>query len=487
MNVPRIVLLAVVLISLVVLCAGNPARNVDGPDGFTRVVYWEKWSGYEAQAAQAVVDAFNESVGAEQKIFVEYVPVANVDVKAQVAIIGGDPPDLVGLWQRNIAGFVAANAIASLEDIDDTQSIESLVLNPLLQACKYHDQLFAVPSTPATIALYWNRGLFAEHAAELRDAGLDPTRAPRSLAELKSASQVLSKRGPNGKLQRIGYLPGTAGSFDWYWHTWPIWWGGTWTDASTGRLDVAQEDIIEAHRWVQQYTKEYGYEDVLAFESSLGEFGAPDNPFLAEKLAMVRQGPWMAHLLRRFRPDLDVGVAPFPTRSGEPIGFFEMDVLAIPRGAKNPQAAWTFIRWLYDADPLTIKEYREMSPWLSDAKFDESEVNHAEGALRLTPIEWLCWLQGKNSPLATLSDAFVATHPNHGITTHEFLLRQAPTATLPLLPNWSELLSEYRATYGQVWISDCDIAAAFRACQKEIDSLTAKCIARYHRWGVSYP
>ncbi|GJM24428.1 MAG: hypothetical protein DHS20C16_08430 [Phycisphaerae bacterium] len=484
MNAPRVVLLAAVLIFLAVLCTSKPTRNVNCPVGFTHVVYWEKWSGYEAHAARAVVDAFNKTIGFEKKIFVEYVPVANVDVKAQVAIIGGDPPDILGLWQRNVTGFAAADALTPLDEIDDTATVKSLALEPLVTACNYHDRLFAVPSTPATIALYWNRGVFKEHTKSMRDAGLDPTQAPNTLAGFKKVCEILSTRSDGGKIQKMGYLPGTAGSFDWYWHTWPIWWGGTWIEFSTGNLDVAQRDVVESHEWVQDYTRGYGFDDVLEFESSLGEFGAPDNPFLSEKLAMVRQGPWMAHLIRRYRPDLDFGVAPFPTRSGNPIGFFEMDVLAIPRGAKNPKAAWTFVNWLYQAKPLTIDAYRDMSPWLGDS---DSQADSAEKSLQLKPVEWLCWLHGKNSPLATLSDAFVATHPNSGIDVHEFLLRESKTATVPALPNWSELLSEYRATYGQVWISDCDIPKKFQQCQEEIDSLTQNYIARCRRWGIAYP
>lgn len=487
MNTLRKLLLASVLLGLAGLCLNAPPREVSVPSGFTHVVYWEKWSGYEAQAARALVATFNQTVGKDQKIFVEYVPVANVDVKAQIAIVGGDPPDVVGLWQRNVSGFAAANALVPLDEIGDTGPVEAIALGKLWEACKYHGAQFAVPSTPATIALYWNRDLFAERARELIDAGLDPNQAPRTLAELKSASAILSAQDDTGRLQRMGYLPGTAGSFDWYWHTWPIWWGVSWTDASTQRFDVAKPGIVESHQWVQSYTRDYGFKNVLDFESKLGAFGAPDNPFLTGEVAMVRQGPWMAHLLRRFQPDMNVGVAPFPTRDGKPIGFLEMDVLAIPRGSRNPQAAWTFVSWLYLGDPMTIGSYRDLAPWLDDASLKDALGDSNDTELQLKPIEWLCWLHGKNSPLTSLSDVFVKAHPNKGIDVHEFLARDSQTATLPPIPNWSELLSEYRATYGEVWISECDVQARFEDCQREIESLTKACVARYRRWGVSYP
>ena len=46
-----------------------------------------------------------------------------------------------------------------------------------------------LPTTPATIALHWNKKMF-------RDAGLDPNRPPRSIAELDELCIVLLSRGP---------------------------------------------------------------------------------------------------------------------------------------------------------------------------------------------------------------------------------------------------------------------------------------------------
>jgi ABC-type glycerol-3-phosphate transport system substrate-binding protein len=68
-------------------------------DGRVHITYWEKWSGFEAEAMQRTVDQFNRS---QNKIVVEYLPLSNVDRKTLIATAGGDPPDVVGLWAFNV-------------------------------------------------------------------------------------------------------------------------------------------------------------------------------------------------------------------------------------------------------------------------------------------------------------------------------------------------------------------------------------------------
>ncbi len=68
-------------------------RNV--PLGRVEISYWEKWPGIEGLALQAVVDRFNAT---QDKIWVHLTAVGDIAAKAMVAIGGGDPPDIVGLY-----------------------------------------------------------------------------------------------------------------------------------------------------------------------------------------------------------------------------------------------------------------------------------------------------------------------------------------------------------------------------------------------------
>ena len=85
----------------------QPRAAKDIPPGRIVLNYWEKWTGVEGQAVQRIVDQFNRS---QDRIWVNRVPVSDIVVKSMVAIGGGDPPDLIGLFNFNIPLFAEAGA-----------------------------------------------------------------------------------------------------------------------------------------------------------------------------------------------------------------------------------------------------------------------------------------------------------------------------------------------------------------------------------------
>ena len=76
------------------------------------IAYWEKWESFERDACQAMVDAFNKS---QDEIYVHYVNTSQVDRKAMLAIMGGDPPEVIGLWANNVPHFAEAGALLCLD------------------------------------------------------------------------------------------------------------------------------------------------------------------------------------------------------------------------------------------------------------------------------------------------------------------------------------------------------------------------------------
>src|SRR5437016_372057 len=61
------------------------------PADRVHVVYWEKWTGFEKDAIQTVVDDYNRS---QDRIFVDLVSVSVIRQKTLLATAGGNPPDL---------------------------------------------------------------------------------------------------------------------------------------------------------------------------------------------------------------------------------------------------------------------------------------------------------------------------------------------------------------------------------------------------------
>ncbi|MCB9850616.1 MAG: extracellular solute-binding protein [Phycisphaerales bacterium] len=478
------------------LCVGAGALIIWGPRGGppidpdrVHVTYWEKWTDFEGAAMHALVDRFNATTGAERGIYVEYVATTNVDMKTMVATAGGDPPDLAGLWQRNVHSFAASDALTSLDERARSAGLrDGALLDIYEHACEYHGELFALPLTPSTIALYYNKDALAEFADALRDAGLDPERAPRTIAELDAYADIIQRSDARGDLELLAYLPGTAGSFAWFWQTWPIWFGGRLYDASQKRMLVDQPAFIDAYTWVSKYAERFDRRRVARFEAGLGNFASPDNPFISGHLAMVRQGPWFANTIRQFAPDIHYGVAPFPTIDGVPRAYYEEDVITVPRGARHPDEAWSFIEWLYTAPPQHYSPpdgSTGMGYEYYESRADGKTVRKPMPPLR--PIEWLCWMHCKNNPLRNPDPAFVETHPNPAIEVHEALARAEHADTVPPLPNWAEIENEFVAAYADIWAAGPPVRERLRECQRRIDILTKLTETRLARHAVAYP
>src|SRR5262245_46273958 len=181
-------------------------------DGRVVITYWEKWAGDDASAMQRIVDDFNATVGTQEGIYVQYLAMADIDQKTLVATAAGVPPDIAGVWNTQVAQFAEIGALEPLDQLAEQHGIAATYYKPVLwEGCRYRGRLWALVSACGSQALHYNKRLFAEKAAALRQAGLDPGRPPRTLNELDRYAAVLDEYEtlPNGfrRLKRSGFLP----------------------------------------------------------------------------------------------------------------------------------------------------------------------------------------------------------------------------------------------------------------------------------------
>jgi len=485
----KLALAAVLLLPALALVAFGPRTSRPVPPDRVVVTYWEKWTDFEGEAMKRLCALFNETAGAAQGIYVDYVVTTQIDLKTLVATSGGDAPDLAGLWPQNISSFAAKNALQPLDERAAAAGIDGTRILPVYyEQCRYHERLYAVPLTPWSLALYYNRGLLRQYAAELSAAGYSADAPPRTLDELLGYCRVLQRRGPDGAYQMLGFIPSVPEMVGWYWNTWGLWAGGTFTDPETGLARVDTPEFIRGYEWVRDFLRTFGQRDVLRFESSLANFNSPDNPFMRGKLAMMQQGPWFANMIRQYGPEIDYGVAPFPTADGREISYCGQDVLVIPTGARHPDQAWAFIAWLYTSPPVVVPS------GLAEPQFgyEYCLVAGEHGPERrpmppLRPIEWICWNHYKNGPLREPSAAFLDTHPNPGVAIHERLARGPLARTDPPLPNWFALLAEFMAAYRDIWAGAPDVRGRLEECQRRMDVLVDVARREQIRYGDRYP
>lgn len=377
--------------------------------------YWEKWTRHEGDAMEKVIAAFNAS---QDRIHVRYVVTSDIGQKSLIAIGSGNPPDLIGLYSFNIPFYAEAGAIIPIDELAPKFGVTlDRYAAGVRQVMQHKGRWWATVNTAGSIALYYNRELF-------RKVGLDPDRPPSTIAELDEAHRKLAKIGDDGrKLERVGFL-----------HREPGWWSWLWAyhfggaiyspEGGTGGGGVsltASDANIRAMEWMQSYARDLGVDRVKSFQEGFGNYFTPENPFLTGKVGMIVQGPWVANLVQAFKPDLDYGVAPFPTVSGsaadQPVGLIDTDVLVIPRNARHPEASMEFIAWT---------QRQDMSELLATAH---------------------C----KPSPLAVASDEFLSRHPNRGIRVHYAIFGSNRAYIAPKTPTWQQFKDEFDSAVQRVW------------------------------------
>jgi ABC-type glycerol-3-phosphate transport system substrate-binding protein len=434
---------------MAVLLLASGCRGERADDGKIHVTYWEKWVSFEGVAMQQVVDAFNRS---QDRIVVDYYPVSQVDQKTLVATAGGDPPDVAGIWVQNIATFADAEALQPLDGFirADGLTTEAWLARyyPIYaHICSYRGHVYAGISTPAIIALHWNKTLF-------REAGLDPDRPPRTLAEFDDYARRLTKHDPKtGALTQLGFLPQEPAVW-WPW-VYARWFGGGLFD---GKNITAGTDprTLEAMQWAAGFTKENGLDAVRTFATGfLGQASNPQSAFLNGKVAMVFQGVWFNNYIHQYKPGLDYGVGNWPEAipGVRDFAMAESDVLVIPRGAKHPEAAWEFIKYANTNNP------------------------HARSLAELKGIELTCYLQAKNSPLRVWSPFFAEHHPHPHIDVFRRLSASPHAVCVPRLGVWQEYNREFIAAFQKI----CTLAATPRDALAYCQARMTGSWARYRR------
>lgn len=373
------------------------------------ISYWEKWTNFEGDAMRAAVDEFNRR---QDKIWVDYLSISGVNTKTLMATAAGIPPDVAGIWDSDVAPFADARAIRILDEDCALAGIKKENYIPAYWAvCDYAGHVYAMPTTPASTALHWNRRIFKE-------AGLDPDRPPKTIEELSAFSDKITKKGADGKLTVAGFFPAEPG-----------WWNWGWGCVFGGRLWDGKDKItsncpenVRALVWVQSFSKKYGPTELHTFRSGFGNFSSPQNAFMSEKVATVLQGVWMSNFIGQYAPKLDWSAAPFPFPADRPdlanMTFTGLDVLVIPSGAKHPKEAFEFI------------------------KFIQSQ----EG------MELLCMGQKKHTPLIEVSDKFLNTHPNRYIRLFVDLAKGKNAVSAPQIGIWTEYQAELNDAFEQVYL-----------------------------------
>ncbi len=342
--------------SVLVLVAVWSAGAAVAQDQTTKLVVWGLQLGPNDKGLDDVVRRFEEKHPTVRVQMLGMGAGRMNPQKMMTAIVGGVPPDVVFQDRFAVPDWAHLGAFEPLDDLlardADAPKREQYYAAPWNE-CTYGGKVYGIPWMSDTRILYWNREVFQSKARELRAAGLDPNRAPRTWSEILAYSKVLTEFDENGVLKRAGFLPNFGNS---WLYLYAFQNEASFMSADGRECTLNTPEAREALQFMKDgYDIVGGYEMAEKFRTSMR--GNESDPFFTGQIAMKIDGDWIMSGFTRYAPRMDFGVAPPPVPDDRfyKRGRFK-DVedqfitwaggfcFAIPKGARNRELAWEFIK-----------------------------------------------------------------------------------------------------------------------------------------------
>ncbi len=325
----------------------------------TELVVWGMGEGENMMGIYAAIDEF-EKQHPGVKVKISSAGRNLNPQKLMTAIVGGVAPDVIHQDRFTISGWASRDAFTNLDPYiaRDRNKPFGVRKEDFYPACwneaTYNGHVYAIPFGADDRALYYNKNI-------LREAGFVDARGqvipPKTWEDLLRYCDKINRKDKFGHFVRLGFSP-IYGPASFYLYAWQN--GGHFISAD-GRTCTMDEPAIVAALdwWVKFYDHFGGRESIPAYETMFVQ-GAFD-PFFSGKLAMKIDGNWKLQDIATANLDFDFGVVPVPVPKGKPYitwsGGFSF---AIPKGARHPELAWEFIKWMTSPKAWDIRSYVQM-------------------------------------------------------------------------------------------------------------------------------
>lgn len=313
-------------------CAGSgntpaPAESIpaDGVDDGSTLTLWTR-APMEAQA-NLLVDAYNASH--ENQVELTVVPNDDYVAKVGAAAGSGGLPDLFAADIVYVPNWVQQGLFADITEQIDGLDYKDSINKGHLNAGTYEGAEHVLPFVLDLSMLMWNKDLFAE-------AGLDPEKAPETLAEFADAAkaiQDLDKDGVSGT--STGLNCGGCLVFTWF--------PSIWASGDPVMNPEGTEALLASETAKEVYST---WQDLEAYGAvapgSADETGATWVAGFQEGNVGIM--PYPATLLSAL--EFDAGVAGIPGVDGGSSTFVGGDGIGISKDSKLSPQAWNFLAWM---------------------------------------------------------------------------------------------------------------------------------------------
>jgi multiple sugar transport system substrate-binding protein len=280
------------------------------------------------------------------------------DQQFLAAVASGNVPDLVYLDRQKVGTYAAKGAFLPLTSCIKSQKINmKQYRQAAVNEVTYKGKVYGIPE------FYDVRTILIDNKV------LDQTHTPISWlnpakpGKLLAAAKKMVKFDANGNVSRIGFDPKIPEFF-------PLW-------AKAYGVDILSKDGLHPHlndpRAVQALSyamslinAQGGWNKFKAFRDTWDFFGS-DNQVQKNQVGAWPMEQWYYNVLAGSSPSVHITALQFRNLKGQPINYETGSAWAIPKGAKNTNAACTW-----------MKTMTSTSTWLAAAK-NRAAIRKAKG------------------------------------------------------------------------------------------------------------
>ncbi|MFB9237782.1 extracellular solute-binding protein [Plantactinospora siamensis] len=277
---------------------------------------------------------------------------ANPDVKLTItegsfdeqqflsAVAGGNPPDLVYLDRKLIGTYAKRGSIQPLTDCVGKQGIDMNQYRPDAKAQVTIDgTVYGIPEFSISRVFYLNE-------TALKSAGISDDQV--NLADWNALAQLNTKlaKKSGAKLSRIGVDPKIPEFL-------PMWVkanGAEMLSADGKTPNLTDPKVVEAVQYGASLIQaQGGWGAFKGFRDTFDLFGAK-NPLALDQVGIWPMEDWFLNQIAQNTPKAQFAVKPFVDRQGKPLTMANGQAWAIPKGAKNADAACAFAKTMTATD-----------------------------------------------------------------------------------------------------------------------------------------
>jgi multiple sugar transport system substrate-binding protein len=323
--------------------AAAAATAAPAAQGAQTIEVWTGWTEAMAKNIEQILGDYSKS---QDKVVAKHVVVPeNMTQKLLAAVSAGNPPATAIVFGANIAYQLAAQkGLMALDEIgtpDQVSTLKKWMLPAIWDLGTYEGKFY--------FAAMWNQcyGIFV-NTKMCQEKGVDPTKPPATLEELDAIYDKLTTFDAKGNINVLG------GDHTWA-ETVVARFLGKFMSDDNKKVTANDPNIVKALTWQTDRWKKVGVQKLQDFYSSLqgrGDRSAGNDPFLSGLRATLVNGPWEYDTILRYKPaGFEYTVWPWPSPAGtSKKGMYTYgDGWIIPKGSKNPTAAWDIISTLTGA------------------------------------------------------------------------------------------------------------------------------------------